>query len=52
MKQWWFSSIVVFVLAVVLLVPIFNYDQNPTVYTQEPPLTDEWIELHRDLAEW
>lgn len=52
MKHWWFGSIAVFVLAVVLLVPIFNYDQNPTVYAQEPLLADEWMELHRDLAEW
>ncbi len=52
MKHWWFSSIAVFVIAGVLLVPIFSYAQNSTVYAQEPLLADEWMELRRDLAEW
>ena len=48
MKRYWFASIVTFLLAVVLLVPVFSFAAG----AQEPLLTDEWMEFRRDLAEW
>lgn len=52
MRRWWFGNIVVFVLAGVFLVPVFSSAQTSAVAAQEPLLAEEWMELHRDLAQW